>query len=180
MSNSNVSQTQSLEQIRNWYLTIRNSLELYRNEIYKNIRQMNENIPIEFIGMNERQLKMKFDEYFIELSYTVCLNYAASIEASIQNDFKLRVTKRKKDTVSREFRKLTKQEQTLKINLAKILSIWKENNSEMQKIINQYETILSFRHWLAHGRHWKLKSKIYEEDLVYEQGIELLKKMNIL
>jgi hypothetical protein len=175
MANINLSQPQNLEQVRNWYLTVRNSLELYRNEIYKSIRQKNTFIPSEFVGMTENELEKKFQEYFRELSYTVCLNFVASIEASIQNDFKQRVTKKKKDVISRELRELSIKEQTYQISLLKILKIWKENKPELKKIINQYEDILKFRHWLAHGRHWVLKVKIYEEDLVYAQGMNALK-----
>lgn len=174
---TNTDSPQQLEQVREWYLSLRKSLELYRSEIYKNIHQRNVNVPIEFVGMTESELKEKFDEYFRELSFSVCLNLAAAIEANIQNNFKLRVTNRKKDNISKKLRELVRLEKTYQLNLQKILNIWKENKPELKKIINQYETILQFRHWLAHGRHWILKTNIFEEDLIYQHGLLLLSKI---
>ena len=178
MNDTNLMQPKDLKQVRDWYLTIYKSLELYKKEIYKSIRSRDSNVSSEFIGLTAKELEKLFQGYFRELSYTACLNLAASIEASIQIDFKQRVSNKKKDIVSKELRELTTREQTYQISLVKILKIWKENKPELKKTINQYEDILKFRHWLAHGRHWTLKVKIYEEDLVYAQGKEILDKMN--
>ena len=171
-------QPNELEQVRDWYLNIYKSLESYKKEIYSNLGSRNSNISFEFLGLTEKELEKKFQEYFKELSFTICLNYAASIEASIQTDFKFRVINKKKDIISRKLRDLANKENTLKISLTEILLVWKENFPELKKIINQYEDILKFRHWLAHGRHWVLKVKIYEENLVYSQGKELLSRMS--
>lgn len=99
---------QSIDQIKSWYSITSESLNQYKREILKSLGKQNIYIPIEFFGMTEKEIQLKFDNLLKELTYLTCFNLIASIEATLQYDFNLRVSKRKKDLVSREFRKMSK------------------------------------------------------------------------
>lgn len=80
----------------------------------------------------------------------------ATTEAILRIDFKARVAARRKDGLSRRFRKLHR-ERGDKIRLDEdILAAMKEQGVPAN-VVAAIRGTLKLRHWLAHGRHWHPK-----------------------
>ncbi len=80
----------------------------------------------------------------------------ATTEAVLRIEVKTRVVARKKDPLSRRFRKLYKAKGD-RIRLDEdILTAMKEEGVS-EGAISAFRGSLRLRHWLAHGRHWHPK-----------------------
>jgi hypothetical protein len=107
--------------------------------------------------MTRDEVDTFFGEQRSELDYLVMLSLLASAEAAVRIDFNARVRMRKKDPLSRSFRKL-RNTQGKKIRLGQdILETRKDLEPEKKTAIGSFVGALRLRHWLAHGRYWNPK-----------------------
>ena len=92
----------------------------------------------------------------------------ATTEAILRINFKDRVKSRKKDGLSKGFRKRQKTAGD-KIRLDEdILTVMKEEGVRAN-VIADFRSVLKLRHWLAHGRHWNPKiGRGYEPGDVFD------------
>lgn len=125
-----------------------------------------------FFGLTPNELIKKRDEWLEEEEKLSLFSLLSSIEAKFQIDFYFRKKERKKDIISKEFRRISRKRISL---LKDILPIWKDktkNNSQCRFLFNELDSVMKYRHWLAHGRYWTLKKK-YTFDNIYELAIEI-------
>lgn len=109
----------------------------------------------------EKALRLK------ELELNAIFMLLSSVEALFRIDFNIRVNKKLKDELSREFRDIYKNKQK-RISLNEdILKTWQSNFVSFESIITKYKETLKYRHWLAHGRYWEPKFQKYDFDSVY-------------
>src|SRR5262249_46653377 len=113
------------------------------------------------IGFTLEEVKEFFDAQRSRLDLLVMFELLATTEAILRLDFINRVEARKKDPLSRHFRRLKKATGE-KIRLDEdILQAFKDHVSASSPIGN-LRGVLRLRHWLAHGRHWHPKlGRIY-------------------
>lgn len=103
-----------------------------------------------------------------ELELNTIFMLLSSIEALFRIDFNIRVNRKLKDELSKEFRNIYKTKQS-RISLEEdILNIWQIHFRELKHIISEYKSALHYRHWLAHGRYWEPKlGRKYDFDTIY-------------
>ena len=163
----------TLDEVARQYRLGKNSLKCYRDAILEG----KVNIPAEFIGLTENELREEFKKLESEIKKCAVFNILTTLEAEFKIDFLIRVQKRYKCSISRKFRKLykhyKKQHRENKISLKEIiLKSWKEEFPELRRVIDPYIEVLNYRHCLAHGRWWKPKIHVaydekYDFDTVY-------------
>jgi len=145
-------ENQELDVIFAYYNTSKASLLWYRDGIL-NGRLVNP----DYVGYTKKELENAFLNHIDELEKGTIFNIFSSLEARFQIDYRVRVQKRLKDSLSRKFRDLYKKKST-KVSLEHdILSLWKEEFPYCKTIVSNYIGALNYRHWLAHGRYWKPK-----------------------
>ena len=88
----------------------------------------------------------------------------ASIEAMFTIDYYQRCENKLKDDLSREFRKKYKINKRIDFN--DILATWSNFNPN-NRLLNELKAIFQYRHWLAHGRYWRLKINVSKFDFQY-------------
>lgn len=109
-----------------------------------------------FVGFTRSEVEEFFDAHRGRLELLTMFELLATTEAVLRNDVKTRVALRKKDDLSRRFRKLQKENGD-RIRLDEdILGAMKEDGVSAS-IIAAFRGALRLRHWLAHGRHWHPK-----------------------
>lgn len=133
------------------------------------------NIPPEFIGYTENELREEFKKLQSEVEKCAVFNILTTLEAEFRMDFVIRVDRKYKCSISKKFRTIyrsyKKRNKENKIPLKEgILRIWKEEFPELKRIIDPYIEALKYRHWLAHGRWWEPQIRYdekYDFDTVY-------------
>ena len=104
-----------------------------------------------------------------------------ALEAALRIDFLSRVKFKKKDTVSRAFRELYKQ-QKMQVRLNEdILEVWKYCHPEFRPLVSQLRSALRYRHWLAHGRYWIPKlDRSYDYASVYDLASQTIADLPLM
>jgi hypothetical protein len=109
-----------------------------------------------FIGFTRREVDGFFDAHRGQLELLTMFELLATTEAILRIEVRARVAARKKDGLSRRFRKLYKAKGD-RIRLDEdILNAMKEEGVSAS-VIAAFRGVLRLRHWLAHGRHWHPK-----------------------
>lgn len=161
----------TIQAIWNWYqVQSRLSLE-EKGKLLDEVRNRRPTSDPIFFGMSIEEI----DEFFRELDYLAMLDLLAAAEAAIRLDFLTRVQERRKDAVSRHFRRLYKT-QKRQVSLAgDILEAWKQLAPRTKAAIGDFSGALNLRHWLAHGRYWNPKlGRNYSPADVYDISYNLL------
>jgi hypothetical protein len=117
-----------------------------------------------FFAMTGDEVEQSIRAMIRELEYEVVMTLTAGFEALIQVDFRKRVAAKRKDPVSRRMHKLVGRRDRPKwIPVEHLLKIWKECHGKAQ-VIGQFNQLLEFRNWLAHGRYWVQQSGLTDVD----------------
>lgn len=169
-------QNRNIEELAFYYHQNVIAITYYKNQI---LRQTI--IPTEFIGMTSEEVKLHFSNIEKENELAFCFNLIAATEASLRIDYKIRVSERLKDDLSRDFREIYK-EYGDRVSLEDtILEKWKERYPQYKTNIGQYKSILKFRHWFAHGRYWipKIGGK-YDSISIYTICDNIVNKLPLI
>jgi len=114
-----------------------------------------------FFGMALGEVEDYFTGLEREIDHETSLNLLAAAEAVMMVDFYHRVYEKRKDRVSRRFRRLhtrKRQQSRPRVSLdEEVLEIWSSERPSAKKSIGQFRGALNYRHWLAHGRYWAPK-----------------------
>lgn len=118
--------------------------------------------------------------YLRELNEVVSLTMIAAAEAKLRLDFEQRVSKRRKDKISREFREIRRRRGT-RVRLDEdILEAWAVAGGVGKSTIGNFRRLLNLRDWLAHGRYWAPKiGQQYDAHGVFSVTNRLLGKLPI-
>ena len=105
----------------------------------------------------------------------------AAVEAAFRIDYLQRCYKKKKDVVSRQFRRIYKEKETRASREDEIFGVWKSSTMESTKLIGDLRGAFKFRHWIAHGRYWtpKLGQK-YDYLTIYSLAVEALSSFPLM
>ncbi len=151
-------QEQSLPVVWEWYEFQRALVGEEKGRVLNAIAKGEGFSASRYFGKTPGELDADFAYQIAELGMLSTLGMLACTEAALRVDFIERVSNRKKDAVSRRFRKASK-ERGEKIRLEEdILDTWREHgDGAIRRCVDEFKGVLNFRHWLAHGRYWKPK-----------------------
>lgn len=121
-----------------------------------------------FYLMTQEEVDFAIAEMSRELNQEVVLLLTASFEAEFQTDFHDRVSRKRKDRVSKEFRRILgdqrgRRQGAKRATFEEILDVWAKQQGHVRAIGN-LKQLIRFRHWLAHGRYWVQKSGLPDPD----------------
>ena len=106
-----------------------------------------------FLGM----IADEIDDFFLRLDQLAMFDLLATTEAHLRADFVNRVGEKRKDALSREFRKVAKQ-RCRRVRLDEdILASLEKYHPANKACIGEFKKALKLRNWLAHGRYWTPK-----------------------
>jgi hypothetical protein len=110
----------------------------------------------QLVGLTRREVEEFFDAQRGQLELLTMFEILATTGAVLRIEVKTRAVARKKDPLSRRFRKLHRAKGD-RIRLDEdILAAMKEEGASTGAIA-AFRGALRLRHWLAHGRHWHPK-----------------------
>ena len=148
----------SLGDVWDHYELTRDSLVRRKEKIKQNLLSGCGSTEPRFVGMRLDDIDEFFNDELNEIDHRTCLFLIAAAEAVLVVDFLNRVGGRKKDTISKNFRNIFKNEcekNPKNVRLDKhILDIWRDRDGKTKSLIGDFRGALNYRHWLAHGRHW--------------------------
>jgi hypothetical protein len=109
----------------------------------------------QFFGMLPREIDEDVGRMSVELEIQINLLLIASFEASLRIDFRDRIERRGKDSVSRRFRALEKRRKAeggKYVGLNEILEVWTDESIGLS--VWPVVRLFQYRNWVAHGRYW--------------------------
>jgi hypothetical protein len=110
------------------------------------------------LGSTRKEIEDFFDAQRAELEFLAMSELLATTEAVLRLDFRHRVKKRKKDSLSRRYLELQKQIKVAggRVPIGLSEDILEALSGEGVKV-SDFRGALKLRHWLAHGRYWQPK-----------------------
>jgi hypothetical protein len=128
-------------------------IEIHFLSLERSLRAFYQKDNLYFMGYTINELNMELEQRLEELDKSTAFTLLASIEAHLRIDFLQRCYNKKKDELSRKFRKLYGQK-SHKISLSNdILKLWMQY-VDNKYIVSELRGALNYRDWLAHGRYW--------------------------
>lgn len=110
-----------------------------------------------FIGYLEKELKQKLDEHLQEAERDACMTLFAALEAALRIDCRYCCDRRPKHDRARRIRDIVSETpKDSDVPLTKLIEVLDIPN----KIKDSLRKFFLYRHWLAHGRYWKLQTGI--------------------
>ena len=149
----------SLAEVWDWYQSVWSVLRRDRARLLDVIDapQMPEEFR-PFVGFTREDAQRRYEELRGELDLVTSMGLFAALEAAIRVDFQARVEQRRKDSLSRAYRKLWRLAQGRKRKYVRleedILEAMKASRPGWRSQVGQLKGALAYRHWLAHGRYW--------------------------
>ena len=135
---------------------------------FKNVRS-----AARFAGYTSEEIRQEMNSLLEEQDRTTSMNLLAALEAAFRVDFLQRCYKRRRDPVSREFRKLHALRERYASLEDDIFRIWKQESSVSSSVISDLKGAFKYRHWLAHGRYWVPKFGQYDYHDIYTLAEEI-------
>jgi hypothetical protein len=121
-----------------------------------------------FTGLTRIEVEEFFDAQSAELELLTMFELLATTEAILRIEFKERVSGRKKDGLSRRFRRIHKARGD-KIRIDEDILAAMKAEGVATSVMSAFRGTLRLRHWLAHGRHWPPKlGRVYTPGDVFD------------
>jgi hypothetical protein len=131
--------------------------------------------PGRFLGYTPHELSDELAERLVEIDIASSLAVLATVEAEFRVDYLQRCYRRKKDDLSRSFRKLYARKAARASLEDDIFGLWKSHEPDTSRLIGDLRGAFHFRHWLAHGRYWVPKlGRKYDYVGVYTLALDVL------
>lgn len=110
-----------------------------------------------FAGLSEASFEQRSRVDAEELRAWAVLALVASFEGTVRADAKHRMRLRTKDAVRKPLARLLQADPKNAPRFFDLLGVW-ERGTSFGRRRTDLERLVRHRHWLAHGRHWTLKS----------------------
>jgi hypothetical protein len=158
-----------LKEIADYYRDTEASLRLYFSLKNPNFQQL-------FLGYTLEEIAFELNDRIDELGRSTSLSLLAALEAVFRLDYKERVKKRKKDSLSKTLRTIYRNKESKASLEEDILNAWVENTTVQSKLIKDLKGAYKYRHWLAHGRYWtpKMGRADYDYSEIYQLAENIL------
>ena len=171
----------SLEQVRAWHEAMNESLFAHRARVLANIRREAPAVESRFMGMSRGEVGDFFHAQRKELDDLSILAMMASAEAAIRADYARRLYRRGGDGLTREYVALRgRLGAQVRASLDEdILEAMRGSGLVSLHLVSRFRDALRLRHWLAHGRYWKLTLGGYAYSLedVFRIADELIQSL---
>jgi hypothetical protein len=115
-------------------------------------------LPSWTLNLNSTQISEITDDIVKENNLHYTLGLISSIEGLFNHQVKSFVSRKRKNKLAKSVRKKFKKliQDKKQIRFDDILDIWKKYDPIAKSQISSLKSILQYRNWLAHGRHWKI------------------------
>ena len=110
----------------------------------------------QFMALTKEEVEDFFDAQRDRLELLTMFDLLSTTEAILRIEFQSRWMARKKDPLSRRFRRIHKARGD-KIRLDEDILVPLKEEGMPAKVISSFRGTLRLRDWLAHGRHWHPK-----------------------
>ena len=160
MGNKKISlsgEEKELEEIMSWYQDQKTALLDFKDKII--------NIPLysagtyysKFSDFSIEEINSYFDQSIEELTHLVCFSLISATEAKLRIDYNIKATEKHKTDIAIAFREIYRMKHSGASLKGDIIECWKRIFYEKKRIFESFNMLLSYRHWLAHGRYWTRK-----------------------
>lgn len=130
---------------------------------------------IQFVGLTTVEIADFFDTQRTQLELLTMFELLAVTEATLRLEFQSRVRLRKKDSLSRRFRRLNR-EAGGRVRLDEEILDALGSEGLPPSLIGDFCGTLGLRNWLAHGRYWHPKpGRRYTPADLFDTASALLK-----
>ncbi len=152
---------QELTQIAAHHSDVTDALRLY-------FRPADGPYQARFAGYSLAELKDELRARLAEVDRTSALSVLSALEAAFRIDYLQRCYAKKKDGVSRAFRKIYQHKGPRPALEEDILTVWRRESTTPVRLIVALTEAFNYRHWLAHGRYWTPRlGRKYDYESVY-------------
>ena len=128
---------------------------------------VNPDYTVRFAAYLPREITSDLAQRLDETDLQSSLAALAEVEALLRRDYQWRCRAKQADNVSIAFRKIHKRRGARARLDDDIMRTWSDNIVPADRaIISRLRSMLGFRHWLAHGRHWN-QGSVYQFQDVY-------------
>lgn len=110
-----------------------------------------------FFGLSKAEYEDALERLRDELDQEVVLAMVASVEATLRMDFDARIKDKTRDPLRPMFKNL-RDKYDQRVRLDDIVDCWKEVAGKKPNVFARIGSLLKYRHWLAHGRYWSVKT----------------------
>jgi len=169
----------SLEDIEEYYVDSESALNYYYA-----LSDATGIISAKFIGYTKEEIESELKSHKKSLDRMCSLEILATIEARLRIDYLVRSEKRKKDDLSKEFRKIYPKKENKASLTDDIIKTWKSIHPQHKTRLDKLGQALDYRNWLAHGRYWKPKKSPhilkYDYSEIYILASDILESMELL
>ena len=159
------------------YLEIKEIANHY-NDVEHSLRYAfaNSSLFIErFSGLSHDEIRHSINNSIDEEGRLHALSILSAIEAMFRVDYLQRVHKKQKDSLSRAFRDLYKENESRVSLEDEIFELWKRHTTVRAELISDLRSAFKFRHWLAHGRYWVPKfGRNFDYFEIYELSVKVV------
>ena len=139
----------SLEGIARHHRDLQEALRLY-------YRPGHDGFESRFLGYSAADIARDLAACLGEVDVASSFSVIAMLEAAFRIDYLQRNYQKRRDPISRDFRKLHKGRGSKASLEDEILDVWRAHTRQ-RRLIGDLRGALNFRHWVAHGRYWQPK-----------------------
>lgn len=149
----------TLDETWEWYDALKSNVVREREKLVTlAFEGTTEGFPPNLRFLTPEEIRSYYQKLLHEFDQAACLQLFASAEAELWVNFYSRVENKKKDPISKSFRNLWKEKQSVKkkvkVRLDELLGKWVENKPNVKGIVGFFNGLKNHRDWLAHGRYW--------------------------
>lgn len=141
-------------------------IETYYNCSRKSIDCMysssdNRKYAEQFFGRSEAEVQEEANRIRKELSHVCSMCVMAYIESLFRIDSFVRIKHKCKGNITGKVKALLQKKKSIPlVRFEDLLDVWKEEYETETLLFRAINNSLKFRHWIAHGRYWRLDNDI--------------------
>jgi len=160
----------AIEGIWSWYDDQRQAIRVFRNDVLSLSSSGTLATHSKFVGYTQDELVQYFTTSQVALEDLVCFDLISATEGVLKTDYFTRVYNKDKSSLGRKYRELHKVSLDKPRLELDIIESCKALLVAHRRAFSDYQGILHFRHWLAHGMFWTLakRGRRYDPDHAYE------------
>ncbi len=148
-------QLYTLEEIKRYYDLNSQSIECEYSSVD------NRNYAVRFFGRSVNDVIREKQAVTRELSYVCSMCVMAYIESLFRIDSYIRVKHRYKGQLTGRIKTLLQDKDSIpRLRFETLLDAWEEEYADEKDLFRDINRSFKFRHWIAHGRYWKLDDNI--------------------
>jgi hypothetical protein len=157
----------SITEIASYHNDLVSSLRLYFSNPSPSFEER-------FLGYSHSEITDELKERIEETDRRSALAILISLERAFRLDYEYRREKKIKGDLFKAFRAIHKSgKRNVRLD-EDIFEAWKANVTGSKRLIGELRGAFKFRHWLAHGQYWELKSRKYDFSSVYDLAYEVM------